>query len=90
MQFSLVATLEHPSRIAGTLGNLVTDGLPLDYYTRFPATIQAVAPAQILDAAKLLQPNGMLIVLVGDQKQFLPALTKAGFKAEAAPPELSE
>lgn len=90
LQFSLGATLEHPSRIASTLGNLVTDGLPLDYYTRFPATIQAVAPEQIRDAAKLLQPNGMLIVLVGDQKQFLPALTKAGFKAEAAPPELSE
>jgi zinc protease len=90
LQFSLGATLEHPSRIASTLGNLVTDGLPLDYYTRFPTTIQAVEPGQILAAAKLLQPNGMLIVLVGDQKQFLPALTKAGFKAEAAPPELSE
>jgi len=90
LQFSLGATLEHPSRIAGTLGNLVTYGLPLDYYARFPAAVQAATSQQIREASALLRPNGMLVVLVGDQKQFMPALAKAGFKAEAAPPELTE
>ena len=50
----------------------------------------ADSDAKNLSAAKLLQPNGLLIVLVGDQKRFLPALTKAGFQAEPAPPELVE
>ncbi|MDQ2645705.1 MAG: insulinase family protein, partial [Myxococcota bacterium] len=90
LEFSLGATLEHPSKIAGTLASLVTDNLPLDYYTRFPALVRGVAPEQIVAAAKLLQPNGLLVVLVGDQKRFLPALTKAGFQAEPAPPELVE
>jgi len=88
--FSLGATLEHPNRIAGTLSTLVIDSLPLDYYTRFASEIAAVSPTQVSDAARLLVPESLLVVLVGDQKQFLPELTKAGFATEPAAPELTD
>ena len=64
--------------------------MPLDYYTRFASEIERVTPNQVLEASRLILPDGLLVVLVGDQKQFLPELTQAGFQAEPAPPQLSE
>ena len=90
LTFSLGATLEHPSRIAGILSSLFSESLPLDYYTRFASEIERVTPNQVLDASRLLLPDGLLVVLVGDKKQFLSELTQAGFQAEPAPPQLSE
>jgi zinc protease len=90
LEFSLGATLEHPSKIAGVVSSIVTESLPLDYYSRYPSVVERVTPREIAEAAQLLTPERMIVVLVGDQKQFGPELAKAGFQLEAAPPELTE
>jgi zinc protease len=90
LEFSLGATLEHPSRVAGVISSIFSESLPLDYYARYATEVERVAPGQVLEAAQLLKPNAMIVVLVGDQKQFGAELAKAGFQAEPAPPELSE
>jgi zinc protease len=90
LAFSLGATLEHPSKVAGTIGDLFSESLSLDYFTRYPATIQSTDAQAVSAAANLLVPDGLLVVLVGDQKQFVPELSKAGFQPEAAPSALSD
>lgn len=86
--FSLGATLEHPNRIGATVAELFTESLPLDYYARYAAEIERIAAPAVQEAARLLTPENLVVVLVGDQKQFLPELEKAGLRAEPAPAEL--
>lgn len=90
LEFSLGATLEHPSKIAGVVSSIVTEELPLDYYARYATEVARVTPTQILQASQLLSPSNLVITLVGDRKQLEPELTKAGFQVEAAPPEVYE
>nr|PZN22980.1 MAG: hypothetical protein DIU78_14700 [Pseudomonadota bacterium] len=87
---SLGATLEHPSRMAGIVASLFTDELPLDYYTRYPKTVAAVAPTEIQAAAERITPGRLLFVLVGDRQKIQPDLEKQGLTVEPAPAELLE
>lgn len=90
LTFTLGATLEHPTRIASVVSTLFSEALPLDYYTRFAAQIEGVSAQEVLDTSRLLAPDKLLVVLVGDQKQIVPELTRAGFPSERATPELTE
>jgi zinc protease len=88
--FSLGATLEHPSHIAGIASDLFVDGLPLDYHTRYPALIRALDRSSIERAAAAVSATQLLIVIVGDRSKIEPELKKRGHAPEAVPSDWLE
>jgi predicted Zn-dependent peptidase len=86
--FSLGAVLEHPSRVADTIGSQFVEGLPADYYTRYPALIHTISPEAVAESARTITPNRLVVVIVGDRKKIGPELQKRGFAPEAAPANL--
>ena len=65
--------------VAGKVLDLIQDGLPLDYWTRFPSKIQAVTTDQVDAAAKrYLSTDRNLMVLVGNVSDFKKDLKKFG------------
>ncbi len=88
--FHLGSTLEHPSHIADVTSELFVQGLPLDYHTRYPATIRALDRRSIEQAAASISANRLLVVIVGDRAKIEPALRQRGHNPEAAPAEWLE
>ena len=79
-------TVETVAGLAGRLAGLAIDGLPLSELANYSTSVNAVTPAAITaTAATLFDPAKASTVIVGDAKQFLPALEKAGIKAEVIP-----
>ena len=79
-------TIETTSGLAGEIGSLVSQGVPLDALGRFVSSVEAVTPEAVKETgAALLDPAGASIVIVGDARQFLPALEAKGVKAEVIP-----
>ena len=65
--------------IAGSIAELVEYGLPLDYLNHYVARILGVPPAQVEAAArKYVDPNRMIVVVVGDRAKIQPELEKLG------------
>jgi predicted Zn-dependent peptidase len=71
---------------ADVLGAIIVNdrlGRPDDYYTRLPATYRAIDAAAIDAAARqYLQPENLLIVVVGDRKVVEPQLKGIGLPVE--------
>lgn len=88
--YSLGATLEHPSRLAGVASSLFVQGLAPDYEARYPDLIRGLARDAIAKSAAGLKSSGLCVVLVGDRKKIEPKLAQRGYAVETAPPELSE
>jgi zinc protease len=88
--FGVGSTLEHPSRIADVTSELFVHALPLDYETRYPELLTALAPEAIQAAANAISPDQLLVVIVGDRAKIEPALKQRGYAVELAPPSLSE
>jgi zinc protease len=67
---SLPGNFESARDVNGQLANLWAFGLPLDYYTRLPAQIEAVTSADAqAAAAKYVHPDNLLVVAVGDKSK---------------------
>ncbi|MBB6049946.1 M16 family metallopeptidase [Armatimonas rosea] len=74
----LTRELETGTGLAGALSERVGDGLPLDELAQLLATIPSITEAQVQAfAAQTLAAEKARIVIVGDAKQFRPALEKA-------------
>lgn len=86
--FSLGAALEHPSRVADSIGEQFVYELPADYHTRYPALIHAIPRDAVADAAQAITPDRLIMVVVGDGQSIRPQLTRLGFSVESAPPSL--
>lgn len=70
---------ETPSSKLGLLANILRYDLPLDYRTQQKAVLQETdREALNVLAAKLIQPNNMAIVVVGDEAIIRPALEALG------------
>lgn len=68
-------TIETTDGIADILANYTLQGVPLDELSRYIPRVQAVDSAAVQSAsAALLDPKAASIIVVGDAKQFLPAL----------------
>ncbi|MEO6808051.1 MAG: pitrilysin family protein [Isosphaeraceae bacterium] len=66
---------ETTSSLAGTLAELVLYTLPDDYFANYQAKIEAVAKADVSRVAtKYLDPDHMVILIVGDRARVEPAL----------------
>ncbi len=74
---SLPGAFETNADIGASLAEIFVYGLPLDYYARLPAQLNAVTAAQVQAAArKHLAPERLTVVAVGDRKRILPQLQK--------------
>jgi zinc protease len=73
---SLPGKFESARAVNGELANLWLFGLPLDYFTKLPAQIEAVTSAAAQSAAeKYVHPENLLLIAVGDK-----AKIEAGLK----------
>ncbi|MCU1284532.1 MAG: peptidase M16-like protein [Acidobacteriales bacterium] len=89
---SMAALFETSQGVVNSLGQIFVYNLPNNYFQMYPAQVRAVTPAaaQAL-AAKLLKPESMAIVAIGDRAKIEPELKKLNlgnieiFDAEAKP-----
>jgi zinc protease len=73
---SLPGNFESAESVNGELANLWLFGLPMDYFTKLPAQIEAVTSADAEQAAaKHVRPQNLLVIAVGDK-----AKIEAGLK----------
>ena len=80
---SLPANFETSAGTAGSVSDLYTYDLGLDFYAKFPAAVEAVSTASVQAAARAhLHPNTMIVVAVGDRAAIEPGLKKLGLGAE--------
>ena len=71
---------ETTSAIAGALANLVTFGLPEDYFDTYRSNIAAVTTRQVLDAAKAhVRPDELQVVVVGNPDVIRDPVEALGF-----------
>jgi zinc protease len=76
---SLPSALETNDAVAGAMGNLVSLGLPLDYYQTLPARIARVTAQDVKRvSAKWIKPADWPVVVVGPLEQARTALEKLG------------
>ncbi|MCW0414073.1 insulinase family protein [Xanthomonas sacchari] len=66
---SLPGAYETASAVMGAIGGIVRYGRPDDYVFKRKAEIEAMTPAQVREAASMLDPNTLTWVVVGDLKQ---------------------
>ncbi|MCW0454821.1 M16 family metallopeptidase [Xanthomonas sacchari] len=66
---SLPGAYETASAVMGAIGGIVRYGRPDDYVFKRKAEIEAITPAQVREAASMLDPNTLTWVVVGDLKQ---------------------
>jgi zinc protease len=72
--------------LADILGNLALFGLPTDEITRYTARVEGVSAADVQSyAAKMFDPTGASIVVVGDAKTFGAPLKTARPNLEMIP-----
>jgi zinc protease len=86
----LGANLEHVRRVLADTGELYVDALPPDYHHGYPRLIQNVDQAAAFHEAQRLDPERLVVVLVGDRAQIEPPLVAKGLRVEAAPDKFIE
>lgn len=79
-------TIETTDGVASILAGYTLQGVPLDELSRYIPRVQAVDPAAVqTTAAALLDPKAASVIVVGDAKQFLPALRQSHPEVEVIP-----
>jgi len=75
----LALEFETSDQVASQILDLMTEGLPLDYWTRYPQKIQALTTDEVWEATKrCLNPDRSVIILVGNVAGFRKDLKKLG------------
>lgn len=87
---SIGARLEYGSRVATTLGELWAEGLPVDYYQRYPELLAAETPQSLQTLSQSLDLDQLVVVVVGDRSAVEAPLKALGFQVELAPADLTE
>lgn len=82
--------LEHVRRVLGDTGELFAEGLPADYHHDYPAAVGSIDAAAAFHEAERIDPDHLVVVLVGDRARIQPALEAQGLKVEAAPERFIE
>ena len=90
LMHSLGARLEHTSSMADAMRTAFAEGLPADYYAKYPALVAGIPTSEVIEQAKRLAPQRLLVVIVGDHAQIQPLLKQHGFEVEVADPKLVE
>jgi predicted Zn-dependent peptidase len=80
LQLMLPSLFETTGDIALQLTPLAVYGLPLDFYNNYVQQIERVTQADVQRVArKYINPDRLVIVVVGDQKQIESGIRKLGF-----------
>jgi zinc protease len=79
---ALAAKMEHTTLVADAMLPLFSLDLGGDYYARYPSLIAGVASPDLEAAQRLLAPEDLLIVVVGDLQAIRPGFEKLGWKPE--------
>lgn len=87
---SIGARLEYGARIGSSFSELWLQGLPLDYFQKYPSLLAAESPATLSEAAKALGPEHLVIVVVGDRAAIEKPIAALGYEVVTAPAELTE
>jgi zinc protease len=75
----LALEFESPASVAQHVVDLMVHGLPLDYWNRFPAEVNALSVDDVRAAIqRTLDPDRPVIVLVGNVAEFMKDLKKLG------------
>ena len=64
---TLAGQWETANAVAGSLTDIVRYGLPEDYYATFPGKVRALNVGNVSSASKVLHPDRMIWVIVGDR-----------------------
>ena len=76
---SLPGSRETGAQVMTSLEEIVRLGLPDDYYEKYPAKVRALKTTDLSGAAeKVLRPNGMIWVIVGDKERIEKSLKELG------------
>jgi len=76
---SFARSLENPSTIAQFALSIARNKLPANYYQNYLKNLAAVDPRSVAQMAnRYVQPNNLIIVIVGNAKQVAPGLEKYG------------
>jgi predicted Zn-dependent peptidase len=76
---SLPGAYETAASVMSTIGGIVRYQRPDDYVFRRKAEIEAMTPAQVASAARILDADALTWVVVGDLKQIEQPVRKLGF-----------
>jgi len=87
---ALGAKMEHTSLVADAMVPLFSLNLGSDYYTRYPSLIAAVASPDLEAGQRLLAPEDLLVVVVGDHAAIRPSFEHLGWNLELAPDSLTD
>jgi zinc protease len=87
---SVGARLEYGARVGSSISELWLQGLPLDYYQKYPAVLAAEDPATLSESAKSIDVDHLVIVVVGDRAAIEKPLAALGYQVVQAPAELTE
>jgi zinc protease len=87
---ALGAHLEHGALVASSIVQLFSLGLGNDYFTRYPALVNAVSASDLDASQRLLDPEDLIVVVVGDVAQIRPGFDKLGWKLEPAEDALTD
>jgi hypothetical protein len=87
---SLGANLEHVRRVLSDTGELYVDALPASYQHDYSRLIQGVDQNAAFQEASRIDPERLVVVLVGDRAQIEPALVQSGLRVDAAPASFTE
>ncbi|HEX2882633.1 MAG TPA: pitrilysin family protein [Polyangiaceae bacterium] len=90
LSHELGASLEHTGRVADRVATQFVQGLALDYHARYGATLAGLAPAQIEQAAQLINSDQLTLVVVGDRAAIEPKLAALQLPIEIASKQLTE
>jgi zinc protease len=85
---SLPGQWETNGAVANTIAEMVSFGLPDDYYDSYAGRIGALTPAQASQAAvTVVQPKALTWVVVGDRRKIQPDLEKLGLQIRNIDPD---
>lgn len=87
---SVGARLEYGARVGSSISELWLQGLPLDYFQKYPGLLAAETVATLTEAAKSVDVEHLLIVVVGDRAMVEKPLTALGYQVVTAPAALIE
>src|SRR5881394_3134098 len=76
----LPGTWETDDAVANSLGEIVTFGLPEDYFTTYPAKVRSLSVSDVDKAAKeVVHPDQLVWVVVGDRSKVESGLRELGW-----------
>jgi zinc protease len=78
LTLALPGRWETSNAVVGSMAEVVAFGLGDDYYDTYAGKVRALDPKQVADAAKFLDPDRMVWVVVGDRAKIEKSLLELG------------